>query len=134
MTDRERRQRGLAVYASQFGMPESEVEAYFLSTFGSEFAEEALQASGGAAWHGPGLDDRTRSLIVIAILASLGGVESRLAGHARWALRRGVSADEIRSVMTLVANYAGFARASVALESISDVLDVCDEASGGPGS
>lgn len=134
MTDRVRRQRGIEVYASQFGIPESEVEEYFLSTFGPEFADEAFNASGGAAWDGPGLDDPTRSLIVIAILASLGGVESRLAGHARWALRRGVSADEIRSVMTLVANYAGFARASVALESISDVLDGPDEASGGAGS
>jgi 4-carboxymuconolactone decarboxylase len=122
MSDHDRRQRGLAAYASQFGMSEGEVEEYFVSTFGREFAEEAFSATGGAAWSGTSLTARDRSLIVIAILATLGGVEQRLAGHVRWAERNGATEEEIRSTMTLVANYAGFARASVAMEVVSAEL------------
>lgn len=120
--DADRRTRGLAAYASQFGLSVEEVEDYFVTTFGREFAEEAFSATGGAAWHGAALQARERSLLVIAILATLGGVEQRLAGHVRWALRHGATEEEIRGVMTMVANYAGFARASVAMEVVSSEL------------
>ena len=67
-------------------------------------------------WGEGPLSLRERSLIVIAILATLGGVEQRLVGHVRWAIDHGATADEVRSTMTMVANYAGFARASIGLE------------------
>ena len=118
----DRRSRGLAAYASQFGLSVEQVEEYFVTTFGKEFAEEAFNATGGSAWHGTALQLRERSLLVIAILATIGGVEQRLAGHVRWALRHGATEEEIRSAMILVANYAGFARASVAMEVISAEL------------
>ena len=63
-----------------------------------------------------------RSLLVIAILSTQGGVEPRLRGHINWALENGVTEDEIRSLMTLVANYAGFPRASMALEALNAEL------------
>ena len=91
-----------------------------------DLAEEAFQATGGAAWGDGPLSLRERSLIVIAILASLGGVEQRLVGHVRWAIDHGATADEVRSTMTLVANYAGFARASVAMEVANRELDRLD--------
>jgi alkylhydroperoxidase/carboxymuconolactone decarboxylase family protein YurZ len=118
-----RREQGLQAYSSQLGMSESEVEEYFVTTFGRIFAEEAFQATGGAAWADGPLTLRERSLIVIAILASLGGVEQRLVGHVRWAVDHGATADEVRSTMTLVANYAGFARASIAAEVANGELD-----------
>jgi alkylhydroperoxidase/carboxymuconolactone decarboxylase family protein YurZ len=124
--DSSRREQGLQAYASQLGMSEAEVEDYFVSTFGRVFAEEAFQATGGAAWGDGPLSLRERSLIVIAILASLGGVEQRLVGHVRWAIDHGATADEVRSTMTLVANYAGFARASVAMEVANRELDRLD--------
>lgn len=121
-TQTSRRARGIAAYARQFGMSEQEAEATFVATFGREFAEEAFNATGGAAWHGPSLTPRERSLIVIAVLATLGGVESRLEGHIRWAFDHGATLDEVRSALLLVANYAGFARASVALEVVAEQI------------
>ena len=124
--DSTRREQGIRAYSSQLGMSEADVEDYFVSTFGRVFAEEAFQATGGAAWDDGPLSLRERSLIVIAILASLGGVEQRLVGHVRWAIDHGATADEVRSTMTMVANYAGFARASVAMEVASRELDRLD--------
>lgn len=119
--DATRRDLGIAAYASQLGLSEEAVESYFLDTFGAAFSEEAFRATGGEAWHGPSLTRRERSLITVAILATLGGVEERLAGHVRWALAHGASVEELGSAMTLVANYAGFARASIAMELIGRV-------------
>jgi alkylhydroperoxidase/carboxymuconolactone decarboxylase family protein YurZ len=118
----DRRARGIALYADQFGLSVAEVENHFVETYGKEFAEEAFQATGGAAWENNHLDLRVRSLVVLASLATLGGVESRIRNHTKWALRHGATVEEIRSVMALIANYAGFARASVAMEAVNAAL------------
>jgi 4-carboxymuconolactone decarboxylase len=117
----ERRQRGVAAYASQFGVPEAEVERLFLERFGRRFAEEAFHVAGDA-WQDDSLSLRDRSLIVLAVLATQGGVESRLRPHVRWALEHGATPAEIDALACLVAVYAGFPRASVALEAIRDEL------------
>lgn len=122
MSEADRRARGLETYSAQFGIDVSEVEEYFVSTFGASFGEEAFQATGGAAWNGGALELKHRSLIVIGILAALGGVDARLRGHVTWALANGATAEEIDTVMLLVANYAGFARASVAQEIARDAI------------
>ena len=122
MSVNDRRANGIALYADQFGLSVEEVEAYFINTYGKEFAEEAFQATGGGAWESNHLDLRVRSLIVLTSLATLGGAESRIRNHTKWALRHGVTVHEIQSAMALVANYAGFARASVAMEAVNAAL------------
>lgn len=122
-----RRARGIARYADQFGISEPEVEQAFVTTFGAEFAEEAFQATGGAAWNDGPITLRERSLIVVAILAAMGGVESRLTGHLRWALQHGATLEELRATLLMVANYAGFARASVALEALDLLVTAVPE-------
>lgn len=122
MTAADRRARGLETYASQFGVDAAEVEKYFVSTFGPTFADEAFHATGGAAWNEGTLDLKHRGLIVIGILAALGGVEVRLRGHVTWALANGATPEEIETVVLLVANYAGYPRASVAQEIARDAI------------
>jgi len=119
-----RRRRGISTYASQFGMTESDVETHFVDTYGSLFAEEAFQSTGGAAWHEGTLGRKERGLVVIGMLAALGGVEPRLCGHVKWAIANGATANELQTVIALVANYAGFARASIALEIVNEEIDL----------
>lgn len=118
----ERRRRGIAVYASQFGVSEAEAERRFTESFGRRFAEEAFNAAGGDAWKEDSLSLRDRSLIVLAMLAAQGGVESRLRPHVRWAIEHGATAAELEAMASLLANYVGFPRASVALEVIREEL------------
>jgi 4-carboxymuconolactone decarboxylase len=124
--DKNRRQKGLTIYSSQLRLSVAEVEKHFTKTYGRAFAEDAFQAAGGSTWEDTPLDVRERSLLVIAILAALGGVEPRLENHVRWAIDHGATVDEIHAAIGLVANYAGFARASVAIEAANRALnDLC---------
>jgi 4-carboxymuconolactone decarboxylase len=120
-TTDERWSRGTAAYASQFQLPEDEVFRYLSDLLGEKMATEAINAAGGA-WHDEGLPLRDRSLVVVTALAVQGGVEERLRVHVRWALDHGVTPEELEALTTLLAVYAGYPRASVAMEVIRDVI------------
>jgi alkylhydroperoxidase/carboxymuconolactone decarboxylase family protein YurZ len=117
----DRYERGLKAYASQFGIDEAEVEAWFAKRHGERFGTEAINAAGGA-WNEDELSLRDRSLVVVAALITLGGVEERLRGHVRWALEHGVTADELEAIVALLAVYVGFARAATASDIVYDEL------------
>ena len=118
----ERWQRGLDAYASQFGIDRAAVPARFAERFGARFAEEAINAAGGA-WPDDALSLRDRSLIVVATLIAQGGVEERLRGHVRWAIEHGSNREELEAVVALLAVYVGYPRASVGMETVRDELD-----------
>jgi 4-carboxymuconolactone decarboxylase len=117
----DRYDQGLKAYASQFGIDESEVAAWFAEHHGERFGEEAINAAGGA-WTAEGLSLRDRSIVVVAALIAQGGVDERLRGHVRWAVEHGVTPDELEAIVTLLAVYVGFPRASVANEIVRDEL------------
>ena len=117
-----RRQRGIAVYANQFGVSTAEAERIFTERYGERMADEAFNAQGGSTWEADALSLRDRSLIVLAALITQGGVESRLRQHVGWALEHGATAEELEALATLLAVYAGYPRASVGMEVIRDVL------------
>jgi alkylhydroperoxidase/carboxymuconolactone decarboxylase family protein YurZ len=117
----ERYERGLDAYASQFGIPREDVAQWFTHRYGAQFGTEAINAAGGA-WADDRLSLHDRSLVVVAALISLGGVEERLRGHVRWAIEHGASRDELEALGALLAVYVGYARASVGLEIIREEL------------
>lgn len=118
----DRYERGLDAYASQFGIPREEVPAWFAERFGERFGEEAISTAGGA-WPDDVLSLRDRSLIVVAALIAQGGLESRLRGHVRWAIEHGSTREELEALVTLLAVYVGFPRASVGMEIVREELD-----------
>jgi len=122
----DRYERGLDAYASQLGLPREQVLPWFAERFGERFAEEAVNAAGGAWADGP-LSLRERSLVVVAALIAQGGVEERLRGHVRWAVERGCTRDELEALATLLAVYVGYPRASVGLEVVRSVLEELGE-------
>jgi 4-carboxymuconolactone decarboxylase len=118
----ERYERGLDAYASQLGIPREEVAASFSERFGERFAEEAINAAGGA-WPDDSLSLRDRSLIVVSALVAQGGVDARLRGHVRWAVEHGATREQLEALVALLAVYVGYPRASVAMEVVRDELD-----------
>lgn len=113
----ERTQRGLEAYASQLHLELDEVRPWFVSRFGARFAEEAINAAGGA-WNDDELSLRERSLVVVAALIAQGGVEERLRGHVRWAVDHGVTAEQLEALVALLAVYVGYPRASIGMEIV----------------
>jgi 4-carboxymuconolactone decarboxylase len=123
----DRWERGVGAYASQLGLTPDEAAAWFRDRYGERFAEEAINAAGGA-WVEDTLSPRDRSLIVVTTLATLGGADDRLRTHVRWALEHGSSRAELEALVTLLAVYVGYPRASVAMEIVRDELAGLDGA------
>jgi 4-carboxymuconolactone decarboxylase len=119
--DDERYARGVAAYASQFGISPDQVPGWFAERFGERFGTEAINSAAGA-WVDDDLSLRDRSLVVVAALIAQGGVESRLRGHVGWAIEHGVTAPELEALVTLLAVYVGFPRASAGMEIVRDEL------------
>ena len=120
--DADRRERGLDAFASQFEIPRDEVAPTLTERFGGRFAEEAIAAAGGA-WTADALSLRDRSLVVVTALIVQGGVEDRLRSHVRWAIENGSTRQELEGLVALVAVYAGYPRASTAMEVVRAELD-----------
>ena len=114
--------RGRAAYASQFRVPEAEAVEELKRLVGERMAAEAINAAGGA-WVEDSLSLRDRSLVVLAALITQGSVDARLRVHVRWALDHGVTPSELEALAALLAVYVGYPRASVAMETIRQVLD-----------
>ena len=60
----------------------------------------------GAVWGREGLPHKTRSMLNIAMLSTLGR-NHELKLHVKGAIRNGVTRDEIREIIMQVAIYAG---------------------------
>jgi len=113
-----RREQGVSAYARIFAVPEQDVPAALAARVGPVFAEEALQAAGGPAWSSPALTGRERSIAVITALAAQGVAGDRLATHLRLGLRTGLDQDALTALMALLTIYLGYAKASLAMETI----------------
>src|SRR4051795_255275 len=90
---------------------------------GEDFRRLATRHAFGDSWSRPGLDQRSRSLVSVAIAATLGTREP-LRGQLRIALHNGVTKDEIVELFIHLEAYAGAARAfdsyQVALEVFAE--------------
>jgi 4-carboxymuconolactone decarboxylase len=122
MADDERRERGISVYASQFRLSEDAVPDRLVELFGPRMAEEGMLAMGGTAWDEV-LSRRERSLSVVAALIAQGGVDDRLRGHVRWALDNGVTRDELDALVSMLAIYVGYPRATAGMSVVMQELD-----------
>ncbi len=79
----------------------------------------------GDVWGRSGLDDRTRQLAAVAAFAAQGNLPY-LKVHAGYALRLGVTRDELKEVVYLTTVTAGFPRAIDAAQALREVPDPSD--------
>jgi 4-carboxymuconolactone decarboxylase len=84
-----------------------------------DFQEWITETAWGGVWARPGIDDRTRSLVTIALLAAGGHDELDL--HLRAARNTGASAQDIAEVLLHVAVYAGVPAANAAFARLKAI-------------
>jgi alkylhydroperoxidase/carboxymuconolactone decarboxylase family protein YurZ len=79
------------------------------------------------AWTGSALDDRTRALVTLGILAGLGRFDE-VEVYAKGALRSGVTVDDIRDVLVHVTAYCGApaGRQAFAMDGSNQVASTWD--------
>lgn len=91
-----------------------------------DFARMAIEFPLGDIYTRDGLDLRSRELVAISSLATLGDTGPQLRIHVRAALGVGISKAEIIEILMQTAIYAGFPAALNALSSCHDLLtDEC---------
>jgi 4-carboxymuconolactone decarboxylase len=95
-------------------------------------ADAIVDYSLGDVWSRPGLDDRTRQLAAVAAFAAQGNVQV-LKIHAGYALRLGVTPEELKEVVYLTTVTAGFPRAIDAANAVREVLEVSGQRHALPG-
>ncbi len=86
-----------------------------------EFFDWVQQTAFGAVWAREGLPVRDRSMVTVAVLASLGQTEE-LRVHLAGARNVGLSRDELVEVLMHIAVYAGVPAAVAALRVAAEVL------------
>lgn len=104
--DRALFEAGKAVRAEVLGPEYVQKSLARSDDFNRPWQEMLTEYCWGAIWTRPGLERKTRSMLNLAMLASL-GKSHELGLHIRGALRNGCSKDEIREVFMQVAVYAG---------------------------
>jgi 4-carboxymuconolactone decarboxylase len=62
----------------------------------------------GDLYHRSGLDLKTKQILTVTILATLGNAKPQLAYHINCALNIGITRQEIIDIMTHLSGYAGF--------------------------
>jgi Uncharacterized homolog of gamma-carboxymuconolactone decarboxylase subunit len=102
-----RRERGLKKLEEIVGVRGGRV-LNELVTVSPELARAIVDFAYGDVISRERLDGRTRSLIVIAMLAAMGNAAPELKTHVGTALNSGATREEILETMLLVAVYAGF--------------------------
>lgn len=85
-----------------------------------DFQRWITETAWGGVWSRDVLDDRTRSLVTIAILAALGRPELDL--HLRATENTGASPEEVAEVMLHVGVYAGVPAANHGMARAKEIL------------
>ena len=117
----ERYERGVEILgALNGGAGERVLER--LKAISPDFARFVAEFIFGDIYSRPQLDLKTRQIVTISALASLGTAQQQLAVHLRGALRVGLRREEIIELLIQIAVYAGFPAAINALDVAQTVF------------
>lgn len=94
--------------------------------FDADFQRYVTEHAWGAVWTRPGLEKRIRSMLTIAMLASLGRCEE-LGAHIRATKNTGVTREEVKEILLQVAVYAGAPAANAAFAVAKKIYQEIDE-------
>lgn len=122
----ERYERGMEVRRAVLGPAHVDRATASATDFNRDYQEFITRYAWGEVWARPGLDRRTRSLLTIAMMASLGRWDE-LRLHIRATRNTGVTREEVREVLLQVAVYAGVPAANSAYHHAAAVYREMDE-------
>jgi 4-carboxymuconolactone decarboxylase len=121
MSDESRLDAGKRVRRAVLGDAHVDRAEAAATSFDAPFQRFITETAWGTLWADDTLDTRTRSLITIAILASLGRHEE-LALHLRATSNTGATPEEVRAALMHVAVYAGVPAANSAFVAAKAIL------------
>lgn len=125
MDEIERYQQGMATRRAVLGEAYVDKATASVTPFNRDFQEFITRTAWNDIWNRPGLDRRSRSIIVLSIATALGAWgEFRI--HVRGALNNGLSRDEVKEVLMQAGVYAGVPAANHAFKEAASVFAEID--------
>ncbi len=121
--DRERFEKGLEIRRRVLGSEYVDRALATADEFSRPMQELVTEYCWGEIWGRPGLEERTRSLLNLAMLSALNRPHE-IKTHVRGALNNGVTREEITEVFLQVAIYCGV---PAAVDSFRIAREVFDE-------
>jgi 4-carboxymuconolactone decarboxylase len=124
LTDRQRHEQGMDVRRAVLGEAHVDRATADITEFTAPFQDFITRTAWGDIWARPGLDRRTRSIITLTALMSLGQTRE-IAMHVRGGLNNGLTRAEISEIFLHAAIYAGVPAANsaftVAQQALADI-------------
>lgn len=117
------RERGLALFNQLYGNGAGEALRQDMADICPDFTDISIEWAMGGILARPGLDAKTRELVVIASCVTLGHTVPQLRAHAQAALNAGASREEVIETVLQLVFYAGGAAVRNALVNIRDILN-----------
>lgn len=121
VTDEDRYEKGLEAQRAIFG-PDFAAITEDMSESMKRRVSYVSEFSFGDFMTRTGLDEAERELIVLCVIASLGGADSQLSGHATGSLAAGNTGDELLAAVLLYMPYNGFPRGLNAYATVNDAI------------
>jgi 4-carboxymuconolactone decarboxylase len=126
MDERERHAAGMHIRRDVLGNAHVDRAVARTTPLTADFQDLITRYAWGEIWTRPGLDVRSRRLIVIGTLVALGRFDE-LRMHVRAALEdNGLTVGEIKEVILQQAIYCGVPAANTAFEVVREVVEQGD--------
>jgi len=113
---------GMAVRRAVLGDAHVDRSMAAATNFNRDFQELITRYAWGTIWTRPGLDRRTRRLLVLAMMAALGRWEE-FRMHARTALEHGFEPCDLKELLLQAGVYAGVPAANTGFQIASEEIE-----------
>lgn len=122
VADGERYEKGLAIQTPIYGDEIKERYAWLPKPFDAAVPRFLTEHCFGDFSTRTGLDQRTRELLTVVLLAALGGAEVQVKSHAAGALKTGSTKEEVVCALVHASAYMGIPRLFNALNACKELL------------
>jgi 4-carboxymuconolactone decarboxylase len=121
--ERERHAAGMEIRRQVLGDEHVDRAIARTTALTAEFQDLITRYAWGEIWARPGLDERSRRILVIGTLLALGRFDE-LRMHVRAAIESGgLSVDEIKEIILQQAIYCGLPAANTAFEAVREAVE-----------
>ena len=120
--DEERYEKGLAIQAPVYGDEIRDRYAWLPKPFDEAVPRFLTEHCFGDFHTRAGLDQRTRELLTVVLLAALGGAEVQVKSHVAGALKTGSTREEVVCALVHASAYMGIPRLFNALNACRELL------------
>lgn len=122
MNEKDRHDAGMAVRRQVLGDAHVDRASAQTTSLTADFQDLITRYAWGEIWTRPGLDVRTRRVLVLGTLIALGRFEE-FRMHARAAMSEGgFTEEDLKEIVLQQAIYCGVPAANTAFEALRDVL------------